>query len=383
MGHALIVDADAQAARRVADLVARTGHTAATARSLGEARRQLALQPADLVLLDRMLPGGDALDLLAEPELLGGSAVVLLDGGDTPVPAASAATRPAAGRLRKPVDARQLQRVLARLHPPTPGAAARAAPASPAPADPFDVLVGTSQCMQQVRRQLARVAPTTLPVWLVGETGTGKELAARAVHVASRRAAGPFLAMNCGAVAPQLAESELFGHERGSFTGAERQHQGWFERADGGTLFLDEITEMPLPLQVKLLRVLEDGSLWRVGATAPLRCDVRVVAAGNRDPWQAVAEGRLRADLLYRLAVMPVVLPPLRERLEDLPALVAHLLHETVQREGTPRTAGPEALAQLARHGWPGNVRELRNVLQRAWLLSDGPQLDPAWLPGA
>ncbi|MDQ6881721.1 MAG: sigma-54 dependent transcriptional regulator, partial [Pseudomonadota bacterium] len=187
--------------------------------------------------------------------------------------------------------------------------------------------------------------------------------------------------VNCGAISPNLIESEIFGHEKGSFTGAERQHQGFFERAHGGTLFLDEITEMPLALQVKLLRVLETGTFMRVGSTTPLETDVRVVAATNRDPIQAVAQGALREDLMYRLNVFPIDVPPLRLRRDDLPLLVSHFLREIGAREGSIKHASPQALARLSEYGWPGNVRELRNVLQRAYVMTVGSEIADKWLP--
>jgi two-component system, NtrC family, response regulator AtoC len=232
-----------------------------------------------------------------------------------------------------------------------------------------------------VYEQIARVAGTSVTVFITGDSGTGKELVARAVHDLSRRRSREFLAVNCGAISPNLIESEIFGHERGSFTGAERQHQGFFERAHGGTLFLDEITEMPPALQVKLLRVLETGTFMRVGSTTPQETDVRVIAASNRDPMQAVARGDLRDDLFYRLNVFPIVLPPLRERLEDLPLLVAHFLQEIGRREGTYRRASPAALERLRQYRWRGNVRELRNVLQRAYVMATGPEIGDELLP--
>jgi two-component system, NtrC family, response regulator AtoC len=225
------------------------------------------------------------------------------------------------------------------------------------------------------------VAGTSVTVFLTGESGTGKELVARTVHDLSRRRTRPFLAVNCGAISPHLIESEIFGHERGSFTGAERQHQGFFERAHGGTLFLDEITEMPPALQVKLLRVLETGTFMRVGSATPQETDVRVIAASNRDPVQALAAGDLREDLFYRLNVFPIHLPPLRERREDLPLLVTHFLQDIGQREGSFKRATPAALERLAQYRWPGNVRELRNVLQRAWVMTVGGEVGDQWLP--
>jgi DNA-binding NtrC family response regulator len=197
----------------------------------------------------------------------------------------------------------------------------------------------------------------------------------------SRRRDKPFLAVNCGAISPHLMESEIFGHEKGSFTGADRLHHGFFERAHGGTLFLDEITEMPMPLQVKLLRVLETGTFMRVGSTVTQQTDVRVVAASNRDIFEAVAAGALREDLLYRLNVFPIELPPLRERMSDLPLLARHFLQQMGEREGRIKAVTPQALAALAQRHWPGNVRELRNALQRAWVMAPGDEIDEQSLP--
>jgi two-component system response regulator AtoC len=201
------------------------------------------------------------------------------------------------------------------------------------------------------------------------------------VHGLSRRRKQAFLAVNCGAISPHLIESEIFGHEKGSFTGAERQHLGFFERANGGTLFLDEVTEMSLDLQVKLLRVLETGRFMRVGSTQSLEADVRVIAATNRPPEQAVASGKLREDLLYRLNVFPIHLPPLRDRLSDVPLLAQHFLTAIAAQEGQPKQFTPGALQQLQRHGWPGNVRELRNAVQRAYVMAADSVIDERWLP--
>jgi len=219
-------------------------------------------------------------------------------------------------------------------------------------------------------------------VFITGESGTGKEVVAQTVHDLSRRRKHPFLAVNCGAISPNLIESEIFGHEKGSFTGADRQHQGFFERAHGGTLFLDEITEMPLELQVKLLRVLETGMFMRVGSTVAQETDVRVIAATNRSPEQAVSSGKLREDLLYRLNVFPIELPPLRDRTEDVPLLAQHFLSAICEREGTAKTFTPAATQRLTAYRWPGNVRELRNVVQRAYVMAAGNSINEEWLPG-
>jgi len=206
------------------------------------------------------------------------------------------------------------------------------------------------------------------------------QVAAQTIHELSRRRKHPFLAVNCGAISPHLIESEIFGHEKGSFTGAVRQHEGFFERAHGGTLFLDEITEMPLDLQVKLLRVLETGLFMRVGSTIAQETDVRVVAASNRDPERAVVSGKLREDLLYRLNVFPIQLPPLRERMEDVSLLAQHFLAEICAAEGEKKTFSNAAMVRLQAHRWPGNVRELRNAVHRAYVMASSPVITDEWL---
>ncbi|MGE5866246.1 MAG: sigma-54-dependent transcriptional regulator [Rhizobacter sp.] len=247
----------------------------------------------------------------------------------------------------------------------------------------FGRIVGNSSKMRKIYQVIEQSAPTPASVLIIGESGTGKELVAQTLHEHSARASGPYLAVNCGAVSPNLIESEIFGHEKGSFTGADRQHQGFFELASGGTLFLDEITEMPLDLQVKLLRVLESGTFMRVGSSTVLETDVRMVAATNRNPMQAVAQGKLREDLLYRLNVFPIHLPALRERGEDVPLIAAHFLDQISQREGNAKRFSPEAMVQLSQHHWPGNVRELRNVVYRAYVMATESTIHDPCLPGA
>jgi DNA-binding NtrC family response regulator len=226
------------------------------------------------------------------------------------------------------------------------------------------------------------VAPTDATVLVTGESGTGKELVAETLHALGARRKGPFVPVNCSAVPPNLIESELFGHERGSFTGATQQHRGVFERAAGGTLFLDEITEMPAELQARLLRVLEARTLTRVGGEDSISVDVRLVAATNRSPEQAVKQGTLRQDLYYRLNVFPILLPPLRERGEDIVLLAAHFLDELNQAAGATKRLAPIARDRLLRHAWPGNVRELRNVVQRDHIMA-GDELRMEPLVGA
>ena len=229
--------------------------------------------------------------------------------------------------------------------------------------DRLGPLIGASEQMQSVYELIGRVARTSAGVLISGETGTGKELVAQTIHALSRRSKQAFVALNCGGVSPSLIESELFGHERGSFTGAERLHKGYFERADRGTLFLDEITEMPADLQIKLLRV---------GANEAVQVDVRVIAASNRPPEQAVTEGKLREDLFYRLNVFPIALPPLRDREDDVALLAEYFLEELNKeaKDAPPKAFTKAALDRLRAHGWPGNVRELRNVVQRAYILA-------------
>jgi DNA-binding NtrC family response regulator len=239
------------------------------------------------------------------------------------------------------------------------------------PAAEISGMVGDSPVMKAVFNQIRLVARADVTVMVIGESGTGKELAAHAIHELGERRRGPFIAVNCGAIPANLAEAELFGHEKGSFTGAQRQHIGHFERASGGTLFLDEVTEMPPELQVKLLRVLETGRFTRVGGTDEIDVDVRLVTATNRDPYQAVREGRLREDLLYRLAVFPLNLPALRERGEDVVRLGEFFLERLNAKYGASKRFSPAALAQMRAHHWPGNVRELRNCVERSFILSD------------
>jgi DNA-binding NtrC family response regulator len=247
---------------------------------------------------------------------------------------------------------------------------------------PMPLLRGASPQLCRLRDVVQRVAATEATIFLHGESGTGKECIAQTIHDLSARSEAPFVAVNCGALPMGLISSELFGHERGSFTGAARQHRGYFERAAGGTLFLDEVTEMPPEQQVNLLRVLETSRLVRVGGVAEVRTDVRIIAATNCRPKEAVADGRLREDLYYRLAEFPIYVPPLRERQGDIAHLVAYFLQLLNAAEGIYKDISPAALAALEIHHWPGNVRELKNSLQRAYILADEtiePEHFPQW----
>jgi len=242
----------------------------------------------------------------------------------------------------------------------------------------FENIVASSEKMQQILRQVAQIAATDSTVCLYGESGTGKELIARAIHVASRRASGPFVAINCGAIPEGLLESELFGHVKGAYTGADRSKNGLLQQAEGGTLFLDEISEIPLSLQVKFLRVLQEREFYLVGARQPTKVDIRLVVATNQDLAKAVSAGKFREDLYYRVHVVPVFLPPLHERPEDIPLLAQHFLHRFSHEMGKDiKGFVPEALQQLMLYDWPGNVRELGNVVERAVVLSSHGMITP------
>lgn len=243
--------------------------------------------------------------------------------------------------------------------------------------DVNEEVVGSRTGLRHVMDRVHLVAQSDVPVLILGETGTGKEVVSRAIHARSARADGPFIRVNCGAIPPELVDSQLFGHEKGSFTGAVSQHHGWFERADRGTLFLDEIGELPLPAQVRLLRVLQDHQIERVGGKAPLHVDVRIVAATHRDLSAMVKDRTFREDLWYRINVFPILLPTLRERLEDVPALVRHFVERAATRFGLPAVKPTEAdLRLLADYHWPGNIRELGAVIDRAVILGGGRTLD-------
>jgi DNA-binding NtrC family response regulator len=324
------------------------------------------------------------MDLFSDAELIAQSEVVLITGHASLETSIQALRLGAADYLVKPLNVKHLQGILSRVtRPAALKAEIDTLSAELKKSGHFGHLYGRAQPMLRIYEQISRVAGTGVSVFLTGESGTGKEVVARTVHDLSRRRKQPFLAVNCGAISPNLIESEIFGHEKGSFTGAERQHHGFFERAHGGTLFLDEITEMSPELQVKLLRVLETGMFMRVGSTQQQESDVRIIAATNRSPEQAVASGKLREDLLYRLNVFPIALPPLRERTEDIALLAEHFLADICKSEGHRKRFSPAALARLVDYRWPGNVRELRNVVQRAYVMAPGDTIGDEWLPGA
>jgi len=381
MPRVLIVDDDPGFQEAICAVVEDAGFAFETASSVADARAVLEKNIPDLILLDLNLPDGKGMDLLeAVADTV--TEVVLITGNATIDSAVQALRQGAADYLVKPVDLARLRVVLGNI-------AARCELREQVESlrselrglGRFGPLIGASPVMQQLYDALSRVAPTDATVLLQGESGTGKELAAEAIHQMSRRRKQPFVPVNCGAISAQLIESELFGHERGSFTGASRSHRGFFERANGGTLFLDEITEMPIDLQVRLLRVLETANVTRVGAEEEIEVDVRIVAATNRDPNQAVSEGKLRQDLLYRLSVFPLSLPPLRERGADIGLLAESFLSQLNAAEGSEKTLTPAAMRALLGHDWPGNVRELKNAVERAFILAPGNVIEPSCFP--
>jgi two-component system response regulator AtoC len=381
MPRVLLVDDDVSFRAGLVELVRAEGFSVETADSLKDARAQLGQHVFDLALIDLKLPDGSGLELLRDTEGTAGIEVVLISGHATVDSAVEALRSGASDYLTKPVDIPRLKSVLVnivrRRELREEIDSLRGTLRS---LGRFGPLVGSSPAMQAVYDLIARVAPTDATVLVQGESGTGKELVAQTLHQLSRRRRGSFVAVNCGAVSPQLIESELFGHERGSFTGAARTHKGYFERAEGGTLFLDEISEMPMELQVRLLRVLETNTVARVGAESELKVDVRVVAATNREPEQAVADGKLRGDLLYRLSVFPIRLPALREREGDVELLASSFLAELNAAEGRRKRLGRAALQVLREHPWLGNVRELQNAVRRAFILAD-EEIEPQHLP--
>jgi two-component system, NtrC family, response regulator HydG len=370
--RALLVDDEPSHLEAMQALVERAGFTTRTASSLETARKVLEHEGFDVVITDLQLPDGNALDLLPLMEDRPVMDVVLVTGHASVDSAVRALRGGATDYLTKPIDVQRLEKVLAHVK-----RAARLRGQVGALRDElrrlgrFGRLIGASPAIQSVYDQVLKVARTEATVLVMGETGTGKELVAETLHELSARSEGPFVPMNCGAISPNLIESELFGHEKGSFTGATERRIGCFERADGGTLFLDEVIEMPIELQVKLLRALESGEVQRIGGHSPVKVDVRVVAATNRDPNQAVAEGLLREDLLYRLLVFPIHLPPLRSRGEDLDLIADHFLAQHNRRAGTSKELTRAARERLRTHSWPGNVRELRNVIERAFIMAD------------
>jgi len=382
MPHILVVDDDINTRDALVEVIASEGLTIATAGDLREARIQIVRQMPDVVFADLKLPDGNGVELFEDLDPRTGVEIIVFTGHATVESAVNALKMGATDYLVKPVNFQRVKAIINRI----PRAGDLKAEIGNLRGElrrfgRFGLMLGNSQAMQEVYDQINRVAPTAASVLLIGESGTGKELAAQTVHELSLRRKHEFLAVNCGAISPNLIESEMFGHERGSFTGADRQHKGYFERANGGTLFLDEITEMPIELQVKLLRVLETGVFMRVGTAKEIETDVRLIAATNRDPEEAVLEGKLRLDLYHRLNVFPIQLPPLRERGKDVQLLAESFLTGLNERYSTQKTFPPSGLDGMSTYNWPGNVRELKNYVQRAYIMASSDSVNTAAVP--
>ena len=371
MPHALLVEDDESSLEALDRLVQHHGFTTSSVQTLEQARKEIDVQAPEFAVLDIDLPDGSGLELVEQ--LRGGfdTEIVVVTGYGSIESAVEALHNGVFDYMTKPLDIQRFERLLTGIK----RTVALRKEVSQLRADlrragRFDRLVGSSTAMQEVYDLVMRVAGTSSTVLLTGETGTGKDMVAQTIHRMSRRSDEPFVAVNCGAIQPSLIESELFGHEPGSFTGASRMRKGVFEQANGGSLFLDEITEMPAELQVKLLRVLENRMIQRVGGEKTIPVDVRLIAATNRSPEAAVKDGKLREDLFYRLKVFPIRVPPLRERAGDVELLASYFLSELNDQANESKHFEPEALDRLRVHRWPGNVRELRNVVERAFILS-------------
>jgi DNA-binding NtrC family response regulator len=373
----LVVDDDSGTRDSLSRAFALEGYEALTASSAAAALKRLDEETVDAVLSDVVMPDMDGIGFLTKLRDRASDLPVVLMSGHATLDMAVKATRLGAlDFVEKPVA---LDRLLLCLRNALRlGGLARENRELKGYWEDELALVGTSMPMMTLRALIERAAPSDVPILILGENGTGKELAARAVHELSPRRSHPFVKMNCAAVPAELVESELFGHEKGSFSGAVAQRHGRFEQADGGTLFLDEIGDMPAAMQAKLLRVLQDGLVTRVGGTGEIKVDVRLIAATNKDPETLIAAGTFREDLFYRISTVIVRVPPLRQRAEDIPALARHFVAAACRRNHwRPRRLSPEALDLFSRQPWKGNVRELRNIVERMLILSEADPLSP------
>lgn len=384
----LVVDDEENIRNLLSQILRQEGFEVETASDGATGLRKASSGEFDLVLLDVRIPEKDGMEVLREIRREDPGAVVMIVTGYATLEMAVEAMRHGAFdyiskpfkkdelvvKVRRALEHEQLREENRKLHEEL---RARFK---------FEGIVGTSPKMQEVLRVAAAVAPTDATVLIYGETGTGKEILARSIHYQSPRAHGPFVAINCGAIPETLLETELFGHEKGAFTSAVGSRVGKFEAADGGTIFLDEVGDMSPAMQVKLLRVLQERTFERVGSNKPVRVDVRVIAATNKDLRQAIRDGRFREDLFYRLSVVPIELPPLRERVEDIPLLAQHFLEKYRQKYGKAVTGfTPQAVRKMRRYPWPGNVRELEFAVERAVILARTPEIwaEDLWLGGA
>src|SRR5215470_15297444 len=370
MAHLLILDDDQNTLASLARAFRMAGHDATVCDNVGRALELVKAQRFDLIFSDVVMPSKDGISFLEDLKALGIATPAVMISGQASVEMAVRATRlGAVDFLEKPISTDKLLLTvenvlkLSRLEEENRQLRSRVG---------RHEIVRAGEAMRRVMAQVDRVAASESRVCILGETGTGKELIARALHERSPRKNGPFVTLNCAAVPAELIESELFGHEKGSFTGAASHHIGKFEQANHGTLFLDEIGDMPVVMQAKLLRVLEERQVERVGGDRTIPVDVRVIVATHRNLEELVKKGQFRQDLFHRLYVYPLVLPPLRERADDIPALIDHFARQVAQVNGwKPKPFTPEAIAELRRYSWPGNVRELRNLVERLLLLAD------------
>src|SRR5438128_467162 len=385
MAHLLLIDDDpALIPGQVRQAFPAPAHRVEVAATGAEGLERARAGPPDVILLDLGLPDQSGLDVYKQIRQIDARIpVIFVTMAKTADAAIEAMKQGAYDCLFEPLDLHQLKRVVGealevarRMREPAVLAETAADP------DVDGAIVGTCPAMREVYKAIGRVAAQDVPVLITGESGTGKELVARALYQHGARARAPFLALNCAAIPDQLLESELFGHEKGAFTGADRKRIGKFEQVSGGTLFLDEVGDMPLALQAKMLRVLQDQTFERVGGSETVRTDVRLIAATHRDLKAWSAEGKFRPDLYYRLGVFTICLPPLRERGDDLFMLVQHYLRRLNRELGRDVCeVDPETLERLRSYSWPGNIRELESVLKQALLQASGPSLLPAFLP--
>ncbi len=367
---ALIVDDESDILELMELTLARMDIRTCTAASLEQARRWLRRESFQLCLTDMRLPDGDGLDLVAYiQENFPNLPVAVITAHGNMEAAVKALKRGAYDFVSKPVDLKILRKLVA--------AALQLAEDRGRDRRSRDTLLGESEAMRDIRAKIVKLARTQAPVFISGESGTGKELVARLIHAKGPRADKPFIAVNCGAIPAELMESEFFGHRKGSFSGAVADKVGLFQAADGGTLFLDEVADLPLGLQVKLLRAIQEKTVRPVGAEQEIAVDVRILSATHKDLKQLVAEGRFRQDLFYRINVIELKVPPLRQRREDIPLLVERTLSRLAQENGLERLElSPQAMEALYRYDFPGNVRELENILERAAALCEGQQID-------
>src|SRR6476620_3545181 len=380
--HLLLIDDDPNTLASLSRAFRLAGYEATVCDSAIRALELLRAERFDLIFSDVVMPGKDGISLLEDLKAAGITTPVVMISGQASVETAVRATRlGAVDFLEKPLSTEKLlvtiENVLRLRHLEDENRDLRQRLGK-------HEMIWSGAAMERLMAQVERVAASESRVAIQGETGTGKELIARTIHQKSARHAGPFVTLNCAAVPAELIESELFGHEKGSFTGAANRHVGKFEQAAGGTLFLDEIGDMPLAMQAKLLRVLEQGEVERIGGDKPVKVNVRVVVATHRKLEEQVKQGNFRQDLFHRIFVFPIVLPPLRERPEDVPALAAHFAALIVKQNNWKEiTFSPEALQALQAHSWPGNIRELRNVVERLLLFAEGDTVTPATVQAA